>query len=187
MFSLITWTNDWVGNRYAICPPIHVHKYMIWKRFLHYWWWWFLSVSLRKTTEQTVAFSAIWDAMPLRDITVIQSSAVITRSNLVRYCINYCRNWGENINEMLDPRKTSRTSPWHASYGMSFVDIFEKIDRVVTAPHCIFRVITLSCLFSAGRGGQHRVPGPGYAGHQDSRRHPARQWRWFAELRRREQ
>ena len=38
---------------------------------------------------------------------------------------------------MLDPQKTLHTSPWRASYGVSFVNICGKTDRVITAPHCI--------------------------------------------------
>ena len=38
---------------------------------------------------------------------------------------------------MLYSQKAPHTSPWRASYGVSFVDIFEKIDRVITAPHYI--------------------------------------------------
>ena len=37
---------------------------------------------------------------------------------------------------MLDPQKTLHTSPYRASYGVYFVDTFEKIDRLITAPHC---------------------------------------------------
>ena len=33
---------------------------------------------------------------------------------------------------------TLHTSPWRASYGVSVVRILEKIDRVITAPHCIY-------------------------------------------------
>ena len=55
---------------------------------------------------------------------IIHSSAVITRFK---------------INQMLYSQKAPHTSPWRASYGVSFVDIFEKIDRVITAPHCTFK------------------------------------------------
>ena len=40
--------------------------------------------------------------------------------------------------QMLDPQKTPHTSPWQVSYGASFVNIFEKIDRVITALHCTY-------------------------------------------------
>ena len=39
---------------------------------------------------------------------------------------------------MLYSQKAPHTSPWRASYGVSFVDIFDKIDRVITASHCIW-------------------------------------------------
>ena len=35
----------------------------------------------------------------------------------------------QNINQRLNPQKTLHTSPWRASYGVSFVNILEKIDR----------------------------------------------------------
>ena len=49
----------------------------------------------------------------------IQSSAVITRSNMVTYWINNCRNWG-------------RISLW-----LLIHKDLEKIDLVITASHCI--------------------------------------------------
>ena len=60
----------------------------------------------------------------------IQSSAVITRSNLSRYHIR------QKINQILESQQTSDISPSRASYGMSVVGIWEKIDRVITAPRC---------------------------------------------------
>ena len=42
----------------------------------------------------------------------------------------------QNISQRLNPQKTPHTSPWRASYGMSFMNILEKIDRVITALHC---------------------------------------------------
>ena len=41
-----------------------------------------------------------------------------------------------NINESWDRQKTPHTSPSRARYGVSFVKILEKIDRVITVPHC---------------------------------------------------
>ena len=43
----------------------------------------------------------------------------------------------QNIKKIMDPQKTPHKSHWRASYGVFFVDILEKIDRVLTAPHCI--------------------------------------------------
>ena len=43
---------------------------------------------------------------------------------------------GQNINQRLNPQKTPHTSPWRARYGVSFVNVLEKNDRVITAPHC---------------------------------------------------
>ena len=41
------------------------------------------------------------------------------------------------MNQLLDSQKTPNTSPYRASYRVSFVNICEEIDRVITAPHCI--------------------------------------------------
>ena len=45
----------------------------------------------------------------------------------------------QNINERLNPQKTPHTSPGRTSYVLSFVNILEKIDRLITAPHYILR------------------------------------------------
>ena len=42
----------------------------------------------------------------------------------------------QNINQILDSQKTSHSSSSWASYGKSFVRIWEKIDYVIMAPHC---------------------------------------------------
>ena len=43
----------------------------------------------------------------------------------------------------MKPQKTPHTSAWRASYGMSFVNILDKIDRVITAPHCITKITSI--------------------------------------------
>ena len=40
------------------------------------------------------------------------------------------------MNQILESQQTPHTSPSRASYGVSFVKILEKTDRVITAPHC---------------------------------------------------
>ena len=58
----------------------------------------------------------------------------------MRHFINNYRNCRrQNINQVMDPQKTHHASPWRASYGVSFVNICEKIDRLITAPHRTFR------------------------------------------------
>ena len=44
----------------------------------------------------------------------------------------------QSMNQSLNPQNTSHTTPYWASYGMYFVRILEKIDQVITAPHCIY-------------------------------------------------
>ena len=41
----------------------------------------------------------------------------------------------QNINQRLYLQKTPHISPYRASYGISIVNILEKIDRVITGPH----------------------------------------------------
>ena len=69
----------------------------------------------------------------------VQSNAVITRSRLSCYYIQHCGDNGRHkIHcQTLDSQKTPHSSAWRASYGVSFVKILKKIDRVITAPHCI--------------------------------------------------
>ena len=52
----------------------------------------------------------------------------------------------QNINQRLNPQKTPHTLPWRASYGVSFVNILEKIDDVITTLHCI-SVFHFCCKF----------------------------------------
>ena len=56
------------------------------------------------------------------------------QSNIVRYYKQLLQELWQNINQMLHPQKTPYTSPKRVSYGVSFVNICEKIDRVLTAP-----------------------------------------------------
>ena len=68
----------------------------------------------------------------------IQSSVVITPPNITRYCIHHCRNWGRvSSRGWTHKRPTIPRLSSPASYGISFVNIFDKIDRVITTPHCI--------------------------------------------------
>ena len=62
------------------------------------------------------------------------------RYNAVQYCKilhKLLQELRQNINQMLDPQKTPHTPPLRASYGVSFVNNCEKIERVITALHCI--------------------------------------------------
>ena len=49
----------------------------------------------------------------------------------MKYCINNCWNWGR-----ISTRCWIHKSHPIPSYGVSFVDILEKIDRAITALHC---------------------------------------------------
>ena len=74
--------------------------------------------------------------LPLRVILLCytQSSAVRAQSNIAW---SYLQELRHNINQMLNQQKTPHTSPYLASYGVSFMNICEKIDCDITAPHYI--------------------------------------------------
>ena len=87
-----------------------------------------------------------WDAHICIDIcisvtlsfqyTFIQTSAVITQSKILWYCMHDCRNW-DRIS--IDAESTKDT-PYLALTGELLGVICkycEKIDRVLLAPHCI--------------------------------------------------
>ena len=62
------------------------------------------------------------------------------RYNAVQYCkiLNtLLQELRQNINQMRDLKKTPNTSPYRASYGMPFLSICEKNDRVITAQRCM--------------------------------------------------
>ena len=59
--------------------------------------------------------------------------------NAVQYkkLLHISLQWrGQNINQILNLQKTHHTSPWRVSYGVSSTRVVDKIDRVITAPHC---------------------------------------------------
>ena len=73
---------------------------------------------------------------------LIQSSAIITRSNITWYCTRHCKTWGRIwIRGWV--HKTSHALPYRSSYGMSFVNILQRIDRVIMALHCIMLYSTM--------------------------------------------
>ena len=94
-------------------------------------------------------------AFPYHDVIVqwsnIQSSAVLTRPNMIRYFINICRN-SDRISEagpIIDIPYLAR----RANYGLSFVKMCEKIDRVITVPHYITNKVEyegLCCIWQPG-------------------------------------
>ena len=65
----------------------------------------------------------------------IQSSAFITRSNFVRYFINKYRNWCRISIRCWIHKRHTIPRPNGLAMG-SFLNFCEKIDRVITAPHC---------------------------------------------------
>ena len=69
-------------------------------------------------------------------MSLVQSSAIIMCSN-IRYCINDCRNSGRISIRCWIHKRHRIPRP---NYGVSFVNIFEKIDHVITALHCITKI-----------------------------------------------
>ena len=66
----------------------------------------------------------------------LQSSAVITRSNITCHCIHHCRKRVYQLKS-----ETTKDTPYLALTGelwVSFVNIVDKFDRVITAPHCTY-------------------------------------------------
>ena len=47
----------------------------------------------------------------------------------------------QNLNQTSNSQQAPHTSPSRPSYGVSIVRIWEKIDRIITAPHCIMNQI----------------------------------------------
>ena len=77
---------------------------------------------------------------------------IATKSNITWYCTHHCRCkevqynmilhtslqlLRQSINQSLNPQKTPHISPYRASYGVYFVGIWEKIDSIIRAPHCV--------------------------------------------------
>ena len=50
----------------------------------------------------------------------------------------------QNINQTLHSQKTPHISPMRASYGVSIVRIWEKIDSVIKATHCFSYIVQAS-------------------------------------------
>ena len=69
----------------------------------------------------------------------IWSYTVECRYNVVQYTMVFhisLQEVRQNINQRLNPQKTSHSSPWGVSYGLSLVNVLEKIDGVIMALHC---------------------------------------------------
>ena len=69
-------------------------------------------------------------------VTHIQSGTVITRSNIAWYWIHHCSGLSRIKMKIWIQKKHPIPRP-NASCGVYFVWILKKIDRVITAPHCM--------------------------------------------------
>ena len=72
------------------------------------------------------------------DIADNQSSAVVTRSNLSRYYIRHCDDSGRKWIRFQNHNRHPISRPQGRAMGVycQIVRIWEKIDCVITAPHC---------------------------------------------------
>ena len=78
--------------------------------------------------------SFMFDAVVL---CVIQWSVVITQSKIVRYYINNYRNWGRLSIKCWIYKRHPIPRPNGRAMGWLFVNICEKIGRVIMTSHCI--------------------------------------------------
>ena len=72
--------------------------------------------------------------------TVSHLNAVECRHNVVQFItiLHTALRWQqENVNQTSNSQQTPHTSPSWASYGVSIMRKLKKIDRVITAPHCV--------------------------------------------------
>ena len=74
---------------------------------------------------------------PVLSTNEIQSSAVITRSSIVWYCMNGCMNSGRISIRGLINKRHPMPRPNRRAMGCFLVNIFKKSDRIITVPHCI--------------------------------------------------
>ena len=105
----------------GVTSPRGVKKWRKISAICHYVW----SYSEQKITSET-------SKQIMSNI--IQSSAFITRSN--KHILYTTAATETELNHRLNAQKTAHSSPSWANYGVSFVRIWVKIDRLITAPHC---------------------------------------------------
>ena len=88
--------------------------------------------------------------LQIRDAIICNVGTVECLYNAVQFnkILHTSLQWlGQNTNKRLNLQKTHYTSPYRASYGVSYARILEKIDRVMTAPHCnvSYGLTTMAC------------------------------------------
>ena len=104
----------------------------------------FSDISLNKLFEPTTEMRVIPDAMTFmwhHCNGQAKSKKKITecRYNAVQFIMilpSALRWQQQNVNRTSNSQQTTHNSPWWASYGVSIVRIWEKIDRITTALHC---------------------------------------------------
>ena len=73
-----------------------------------------------------------------------QSSAAITQSNITWYGTQHNSDWNKTYIKSHHSQKAPHISPSWVSYGVSIVRIWEKINHLIMALHCITCSILLS-------------------------------------------
>ena len=86
---------------------------------------------------QSCCILLCWPAEWGPAITWIQWSAIIAQSNITWFCIWYDNDWGKMYIRSYIHKNTPNMSHSGVSYGVSFVRIWVKINRFITALHCI--------------------------------------------------
>ena len=99
--------------------------------------------------HQKLSCSAILSKLYWRSLAFVRSTQVHNtvecRFNAVQYykiLHKWLQELGQNVSQMLDPRRHPMgPTPYLAlaRYGMPLVNICEKIDCIITAPHCILK------------------------------------------------
>ena len=79
---------------------------------------------------------------------LIEYNTVIMWSNIVRYCMNDCRNW-ISIRYWIH-RRCPIPHPKGQAMGCLLWILFEKIDRIIVAPHCITYSRIIKCCIQYG-------------------------------------
>ena len=115
------WTNE--IDLYTLCINIETSGLII----MFYWFWIIMS--------HTICIATILLMNSTHWKSIIQSSTVITLSNIVRSCINNCRNWGRiSIRCWIHNRHPVHCPNMQTM--VSFVNILEKTNCAIMVPYC---------------------------------------------------
>ena len=135
-------------------PPVYrgdliiIRPTYFWKHYICYMR--SLGISIHDTNlflHEYSSFITTWVTVPTKaaKYSLLQSSAIIIRTNIVRWYLNNYRNWAEYQSDA-GSRKDTPYLALSSVLWVSLVNVCEKIDYVITAPHCITCIRPVSCL-----------------------------------------